>query len=244
MPRLEAIQDRGGRGCARPDQPQPCYIPDMRSRPADVRPYTWLVKGLFFPLTNRFHAQRMESLDHLPSVRRVSDLPQGLPRDPTAIKASFELTGNDVWSLKARTVKAMTSGVAEQRAFYAAAGGGAWLSIRTISERDVMRNIEQDAGLLYREVSLFRKYLRLAASGWQWQLVQLPALPGTIDWSELPGTIIWSDGEMIVNDTPVSVRSAWITEDHWTAWWTSNGLVVELQGTDIVASDLRLAQAP
>jgi hypothetical protein len=207
----------------------------MRSRPTGVRPYTWLVKGLFFPLTNRFHAQRMESLDQLPSFRRVSDLPQGLPRDPTAIKASVELTGNAAWSLKARTVKAMTSGVAEQRAFYAAAGGEAWLSIRTISERDAMSNIEQDAGLLHREVSSFRKLLRLAASGWQWQLVQLPALPGTISWS---------DGEMIVNDTPVSVRSAWIMDDHWTAWWTSNGLVVEVQGTDIVAGDLRLAQAP
>jgi hypothetical protein len=187
-------------------------------------------------------------------ARRVPEVAEGLPADPSAVKPVIEPTQDGAWILKMRSVQATSSGVPQQWAFYTAAGGQARLVIHTASVRDCEGTLEEDDARLRRDVGLLDAQASQADGLRQLGLGRLglglgrlgplarprprraerPAAP--------PVTGDWSDGSISVNGAPTPIREARRSSRGWIGWWTSGDQIVEVQSDAVPASDISLVR--
>jgi hypothetical protein len=175
-------------------------------------------------------------------ARRVPEVAEGLPSDPSAVTSVIEPAQDGAWILKMRSVQATSSGVPQQWAFYTAAGSEARLVIHTASVRDCERTLEEDDARLRRDVSLFDSQAGQADGLRQRGLGRLaqprprraagPAAP--------PATGEWSAGSISVDGAPTPIREARRSGQGWIGWWTSGDQIVEVQSDAVPASDISL----
>jgi hypothetical protein len=205
-------------------------------------------------------------------ARRVPEVAEGLPADPSAVKPVIEPTQDGAWILKMRSVQATSSGVPQQWAFYTAAGGEASLVIHTASVRDCEGTLEEDDARLRRDVGLLDAQASQTDGLRQLGLGRLGLEPlglgrlGPLRLGPLgplglglgplarprprraerpaapPVTGDWSDGSISVNGAPTPIREARRSSRGWIGWWTSGDQIVEVQSDAVPASDISLVR--
>jgi hypothetical protein len=168
-------------------------------------------------------------------ARPVPDPDDGVPLDPSVVKAVIEPAPLGSWILKMRSVQAAMSGSPAQWAFYAAARGEAHLAIHTASAKDCERSLEQDGARLLRDVRMFdvqaRQGMELA-----------PRLQRGLSPRADPTVGSWFDETISVDGAPALIRSARVGDRGWIGYFTCGDQVIEIHGDAVPASQIALVR--